>query len=279
MAGGTGVGGIKDSQGNYEIIGKGDSQLGTRGGTLLVPLGDAPGQTPGQLLVNAVMSTTTPVATAISLNVVAFTPASPPSPPALLGTQMTFTAGLDATGQHGVFQLGTPSSSSLSGIRYGLFLASFDSLGFTQVFAGVEAETWLCNTGRAYPNTPNGFGQSALEATFVCRSIKDDGDEIVFDAPCDGYITDVMALINAPFEAVTVELVMTGQSPDLVCSLAASGAALVRRATTIARSSAPANPVVLFAKGETFKVTFPQSLQVGSKPLVKISYVRLGDVL
>ena len=41
MAGGTGVGGIKDSQGNFEIIGKDSGSVGTRGGTFVMPIGDA----------------------------------------------------------------------------------------------------------------------------------------------------------------------------------------------------------------------------------------------
>ena len=77
----TGVGGIKDSQGNYEIVGKSNSALGTRGGTLLVPVGDVVGQTSGTLAVNVYTASTLTDPDTLTLNVQEFTPGTPPSVP------------------------------------------------------------------------------------------------------------------------------------------------------------------------------------------------------
>ena len=82
----TGVGGIKDSQGNYEIVGKSNSTLGTRGGTLLVPVGDVVGQTSGTLAVNVYTASTLTDPDTLTLNVQEFTPGTPPSVPTVVSS-------------------------------------------------------------------------------------------------------------------------------------------------------------------------------------------------
>ena len=275
MAGGTGVGGIKDSQGNFEIIGKDSGSVGTRGGTFVMPIGDVSAQTPGALSVNVFTATTLHSAQAISLNVVAFTPGVPPAPPTIDGTRMAFTAGLDATGGYGVFHLGKPDAGQASGLSYGLFEDRF-TLGLppaalTRTVIGVETDVVLLNAAEAFPNTPNGLNASALEAIFPILSPGADAGGLSFDAPCDGYITDIMALILSAGD-ITFEI-----EGDLTCTLPNVPGETVRRATTISRATI-GDPVVLFAKGETFTITFPVS-NPGTQPLVKISYVRTGSVL
>ena len=82
----TGVGGIKDSQGNYEIVGKSNSTLGTRGGTLLVPVGDVVGQTSGTLAVNVYTASTLTDPDTLTLNVQEFIPGTPPSVPLVISS-------------------------------------------------------------------------------------------------------------------------------------------------------------------------------------------------
>lgn len=280
MAGGTGVGGIKDSQGNFEIIGRGDSSMGTRGGTFLMPIGDAAGQTPGRLSVKLYVSDVDPaLASSLSLELVPFTPALPPSAPTLRASPMTWTAGLDTTGSYGVFHLGKPSAADPTGLQYGLFLDYLDVGGRgRQICCGVVGDAFVVETNSAFPNAPDGFGQSALEATFVIKSLSDSGGTLSFFAPCDGYITDVMALIDNALDDVTFTLTLGTGRADLFCTLAAA-APLVRRATNIARSTAPSKPVVSFVQGEEFSVTFPASRSSGSRPLAKICYVRTQSPL
>lgn len=74
---GTGVGGIKDSQGNYVILGKGDSQIGTRSGTLKTTVGDVAGQTTGRMY-TAIQFEQTPKPTNIwTLSLQGFSASSP----------------------------------------------------------------------------------------------------------------------------------------------------------------------------------------------------------
>jgi hypothetical protein len=75
---GTGVGGIKDSQGNYEIVGKGNSTLGTRSGTLSIPIGDVVGQTSGSMAVNVYSASTVVDPNTVLFNVQEFIPGTPP---------------------------------------------------------------------------------------------------------------------------------------------------------------------------------------------------------
>jgi hypothetical protein len=63
-------------------VGKSNSTLGTRGGTLLVPVGDVVGQTSGTLSVNVYTASTVTNPEVISLKVQEFVPGTPPGAPA-----------------------------------------------------------------------------------------------------------------------------------------------------------------------------------------------------
>ena len=247
----TGVGGIKDSQGNYEIVGKSNSALGTRGGTLLVPVGDVIGQTSGTLVANVYTATTLGDASAVALNVQAFVPGSPPSPANVVSS---LTMGVDATGD-GVLAL-----IAEIGTEHGVRVAVDAALGSYTTLAG--ATTWL-DSDVSYPNKSGLSGGSALDAFFLFNFVFGGPTTRSALLPFDGQICDVIAQI---FSAGDVDIIVDGVS---VATLAPAGVT-VRRATDF-------SPVVpTFTKGQLLEVTLAGG---SSTAMVRVYYIRTGSVL
>ena len=247
----TGVGGIKDSQGNYEIVGKSNSTLGTRGGTLLVPVGDVVGQTSGTLLSNVYTATTLGNASAVSVNVQAFTPASPPTPASAVSS---LSMGVDVGGD-GVLAL---VNASDEGIRVGVDA----TVGAYTKVAGQT--TWLEGED-TYPNeVPDiSTGASTLDAFFAFHFTNLGVLTRSITLPFDGQVCDAVAQINSPGDvdivvnAATVETLVAGTT--------------VRRATGF-------SPIVpTFTKGQTLQVTLAAA-PIGTA-LVRVHYIRTGSVL
>lgn len=78
---GTGVGGIKDSQGNYEILGKGDSVIGTRSGTLRTTVGDVPSQATGRMYTKLLFEDSSSPTDIWTVSMQGFTGGNPPTAP------------------------------------------------------------------------------------------------------------------------------------------------------------------------------------------------------
>ncbi len=247
----TGVGGIKDSQGNYEIVGKSNSTLGTRGGTLLVPVGDVVGQTSGAISANVYTATTSGNASAVAVNVQAFTPASPPTPASAVSS---LTMGVD-TGGDGVLAL---VNANDEGVRVGVDAV----VGPYTKLAG--ATTWIEGVD-SYPNQLPAVstGASAVDAFFSFHFTNPGVSTRSITLPFDGQICDVVAQINS---AGNVDALINAVS---VTTLAAGS--IVRRAT----SFSPTVPT--FTKGQTLTVTLAAAV-VGTA-LVRVHYLRTGAVL
>lgn len=261
MAGGTGVGGIKDSQGNYSIVAQGDSTLGTRSGTLSVPLGDVVGQKSGKLAVTALTRTDTPDDAALSLSVSSFVPGNPPSAPT---PRMTFSLGTeqDSVDTRGVFSFaddGVPllalkTEAFVDGDRPTLTVAPkvvfFDS-------------TWVI------PNAVNFSGVVVMESMFYFTTGSGAGP-IDFVAPFSGTFTDVVVLINAPGGSVTLKV-----NGSLVSTLSATPD-FVRRATSFVNPSDATDPICGFSRGDTLTVTVPVH---SNSVIAKVFFVRTQSPL
>jgi hypothetical protein len=249
----TGVGGIKDSQGNYDIVGKSNSTLGTRGGPLLVPVGDVVGQTSGAISANVYTATTLGNASAVAVSVQAFTPASPPTPASAVSS---LSMGVDVGGD-GVLAL---VNANEDGIRVGVdaVVGSYTKVG------GETTPTWI-DAVNAYPSKMPSLpvGQSTLDAFFAFHFTAGDALTRSITLPFDGQVCDAVAQISSPGDvdivvnAATVETLVAGTT--------------VRRATGF-------SPIVpTFTKGQTLQVTLAAA-PVGTA-LVRVHYIRTGSVL
>ena len=255
MAGGTGVGGIKDSQGNYSIIAKGDSQLGTRSGTLSVPLGDVVGQTPGSLSINALVRSDTFNDEAISIGVSSFVPGTPPSAPV---QQVGLTLGTEQVGinEYPVFALRSNNSEGIS-----LDTQDYDS--------DPEVRTLTANANRVYLDAnsviPNKITQTStvsVESMFFFR-IPTLADSRVITAPFDGYFTDVVAC-GASADPLRIRL-----DGNPICIVPPGvGGDNIRRATNISTLD--------FTKGQQIEAFLPAG-GASSLLLVKVYFVRTGN--
>ena len=261
---GTGVGGIKDSQGNYEIVGKGNSTLGTRSGTLSVPVGDVVGQTSGSVSANVYTASTLANPSAVAVNVQAFTPATPPTPAVV---RAALQLGLDATGAFGRAALTNPVTTD------GVFLDAETQPLTSLVNSSIrlKSQLFVLEGGDCYPSNPNAAaGVSVLDAFFLITKETVGAGSRTFTAPCDGTFTDAVCLINAPAGAVTIDL-----NANTVCTLAAT-ANFLRRSTGFFLPASN-DPVVDFAQGDTITVNFP-GLVVATRARIKIFYTRRGAV-
>jgi hypothetical protein len=250
----TGVGGIKDSQGNFEIVGASNSTLGTRGGTLLVPVGDVIGQTSGTLAANVYTATTLGNTSTVSLNVQAFVPGSPPTPANVVSS---LTMGVDVGGG-GVLALIAKSSDLAA--DYGVKVGVDATMGAYTTLSG--ATTWL-EGNSAYPNKlpTASTGSSAVDAFFAFHFSGAGSRNLTL--PFNGQICDVIAQINSAGSVVALI--------DAVDVTTLFAGAVVRRAT----SFSPAVPS--FTKGQTLTVTLDATV-VGTA-LVRVYYLRTGAVL
>lgn len=258
----TGVGGIKDSQGNYEIVGKSNSTLGTRGGTLLVPVGDVVGQTSGAISANVYTATTSGNASAVAVNVQAFTPASPPTPATLFAS---LAMGVSATGADGVISLANNNGSGVT----------VDSNGtdyYIQISGGGGGIV-IFEGDSVYPSIPTTTGDSVTESFFLIKKTSSGAGEIAFTAPCDGTFTDAVCAINSLGNVV---IYLNNLAVD-VCTLAPA-AGFIRRAPGFFLPTAANNPVVNFAKGDNIRVDFP-GIFANTEAILKIFYLRTGAVL
>ena len=261
----TGVGGIKDSQGNYEIVGKSNSTLGTRGGTLLVPVGDVIGQTSGTLLSNVYTATTLGNASAVSVNVQAFTPASPPTPASVFSS---LSMGVESGGSSGSFSLSTFSTGAAP---KGVVEANVDATVGDYTRIATSSSGSIIHDGfNQYPVSA-GTNSSITESFFLIVKTSSGAGTRTLIAPCDGTFTDAVCLINVAASDVLLKL-----NGVTVCTLAAT-ADFVRRSTGFSLP-ASSDPVVDFVKGDTITIQYPAT-PINTRSILKIFYIRTGSVL
>jgi len=259
----TGVGGIKDSQGNFEIVGKSNSTLGTRGGTLLVPVGDVVGQTSGTLVANVYTATTLGNASAVALNVQAFVPGSPPTPASVVsGLTMGVDTTLNVSGDGVLALIAEIGPGPVEhGVRVGVDPAVG---GYTGGYTTLAGETTWLESDKSYPNKSPvlSTGTSTVDAFFSFHFSGSGTRSLIL--PFDGQICDVVAQIFSPGD---VNILVNGVTVGTLVP----GGAEIRRATGF-------SPVVpTFTKGQLLEVDLAAA-PVGTA-MVRVYYIRTGSVL
>jgi hypothetical protein len=233
----TGVGGIKDSQGNFEIVGKSNSTLGTRGGALLVPVGDVIGQTSGTLAVNVYTASTLTDPDTLTLNVQEFVPGTPPSVPLVISSlklskdKGSFT--VDA------FPILTVEPKVISGSIGGALVTALS--GQALVFDATNA---IAPEGATFV-APNLTMITVLNADLSNASLSQS-----FVMPFGGDIVDVIVVNPDNGSTTTVQRVVPAGPTFPVTTLVAGAALSLLRLSTFGNASGTA-----FDPGDTITIS------------------------
>jgi hypothetical protein len=235
----TGVGGIKDSQGNYDIVGKSNSTLGTRGGTLLVPVGDPVGQTAGTLSVNVYTPSTLVNPEVISLKVQEFVPGTPPSvaTPVSIFSMSSEDAKIIINGASVVMEpttvSGTIGSTTSCAIAASTVVLETSSSGH---FIGNQATT--------------GFFASLSCLTILSASISNLALSQSFVMPFGGDIVDVSVANPPNGSTTTVNRIVPSVGTFSVASLVAGAPQQLLRLSTFGSASGAS-----FNAGDTITIS------------------------
>lgn len=244
MASGTGVGGVKDSQGNFEIIGRDNSSVGTRGGTFLVPVGDVIGQTSGTLAVNVYTASNVINPEVIALNVQEFVPGTPPGAPFVASSLTLSTEDVRITAGGGSVAL---EPVTVSG-----------SIGNTFSFT-ISAPTIVLETGSSGNVIGNqattGFDPSLAVITVLTAYINNFALSQSFIMPFDGDIVDVIVASPPNGSTTTVNRVVPSVGTFNVATLVAGAPDSLLRLATFGS-----------ANGASFQAGDTLSIAIGAVP-------------
>ena len=238
----TGVGGIKDSQGNYEIVGKGNSTLGTRGGTLLVPVGDVVGQTSGTLSVNVYTASTLVNPDTLSLNVQEFVPGTPPGAPVNVSSFKLSTTEASITVDSG--QVYTVEPRTISGSIGSTIVTQFSSPTLIFDATGVTANA-IAPKGAGVGTVSNLTMITVLNAYLSNISLTQS-----FVMPFDGDIVDVIVASPPNGSTTTVNRVSPGLGTFNVASLTAGAPLSLLRLSTFGNANGTS-----FTAGDTITIS------------------------
>jgi len=235
---GTGVGGVKDSQGNFEIIGNDNSSVGTRGGTFVVPVGDVIGQTSGTLAVNVYTASTVTNPEVISLKVQEFVPGTPPGAPTVASSLSLSTDAMEITAGGGSITLEPVTVSGTIGNTVACTLSS-------QTIVLETGDTGNVITSRA----SDGFDANLAVVMVLTAYISNLALSQSFVMPFGGDIVDVTVSSPPNGSTTTVNRVTPAPATFNVATLVAGGANQLLRLTTFGSAGG-----VSFNAGDTLTI-------------------------